>query len=60
MLIGGVFVAAYVYSEDRVVADGHLITSRGPGTTFEFALAIVKALCGEETVAKISPPMMLK
>ena len=49
-----------MYSEERVATDGHLITSRGPGTSFEFALTIVKALCGEETVAKITPLMMLK
>ncbi|XP_062505428.1 Parkinson disease protein 7 homolog isoform X1 [Corticium candelabrum] len=55
-----VFVAAYVYCEERVVSDGHIITSRGPGTSFEFALAIVSALCGEETAAKISVPMILK
>ncbi|XP_062505429.1 Parkinson disease protein 7-like isoform X2 [Corticium candelabrum] len=51
---------AYVYCEERVVSDGHIITSRGPGTSFEFALAIVSALCGEETAAKISVPMILK
>ncbi|ONK72738.1 uncharacterized protein A4U43_C04F22660 [Asparagus officinalis] len=27
--------------ENRVVVDGNLITSRGPGTSMEFALAIV-------------------
>jgi protein DJ-1 len=37
--------SAYVYSEERVATDEHLITSRGPGTSFEFALAVVKALC---------------
>ena len=36
----------YNYQEDRVVVDGNLITSRGPGTTFEFALKLVELLCG--------------
>jgi 4-methyl-5(b-hydroxyethyl)-thiazole monophosphate biosynthesis len=31
----------------RVVVDGKLTTSRGPGTAFEFALALVKQLYGE-------------
>lgn len=49
----------YAYSEDRVVADGQLITSRGPGTTFEFALAIVEKLLGKEKVDQISPAMLI-
>ncbi|WAR14834.1 PARK7-like protein [Mya arenaria] len=40
--------AGYQYSEDRVVQDGKLITSRGPGTTFEFALKIVEVLLGAD------------
>nr|XP_054768872.1 Parkinson disease protein 7 homolog [Lytechinus pictus] len=50
----------FTYSEDRVVRDGKLITSRGPGTAFEFALAIVEQLKGKETVNKIVPPMLLQ
>lgn len=34
--------------EARVVEDGNVITSRGPGTTMEFALALVKRLSGAE------------
>lgn len=34
----------------RVVVDGKLTTSRGPGTAFEFALALVKQLYGEGTL----------
>eukprot|EP00878_Enallax_costatus_P040370 GHUV01046555.1.p1 GENE.GHUV01046555.1~~GHUV01046555.1.p1 ORF type:complete len:174 (-),score=44.88 GHUV01046555.1:180-701(-) len=32
---------------ERVVVDGKLTTSRGPGTAFEFALSLVKQLYGE-------------
>ncbi|MFP4376438.1 MAG: DJ-1 family glyoxalase III [Spirochaetales bacterium] len=32
------------FSEDRVVVDGNLITSRGPGTAAEFAEAVVSYL----------------
>ena len=49
----------YSYSEARVCKDGTTITSRGPGTCFEFALAIVATLCGEDVVKEISAPMML-
>lgn len=52
--------SAYSYSEDRVVVDGKLITSRGPGTGFEFALAIVEKLLGKAKVDEISPPMLVR
>ena len=47
------------YQTDRVVRDGRLITSRGPGTALEFALALVAALCGAETAAAVAAPMLL-
>lgn len=50
----------YQYCEDSVVNDRGLITSRGPGTAFEFAFEIVKQLMGEEKVKEIKTPMMLK
>jgi len=50
----------YIYSEDRVVVDGKLVTSRGPGTTFEFALAIVELLVGKEKKDSLITPMLLK
>lgn len=40
-------------SSERVVVDGHIITSKGPGTAMEFALAIVEALKGKETYEKL-------
>jgi 4-methyl-5(b-hydroxyethyl)-thiazole monophosphate biosynthesis len=46
-------------SEDRVVVDGSLITSRGPGTAFEFGLALVAALCGEAKAAEVAGPLVL-
>ncbi len=35
------------YSEERVVEDGNIVTSRAPGTALEFALALVARLAGE-------------
>jgi protein DJ-1 len=52
--------AHYTYKEDRVVQDGHLITSRAPGTTFEFALKIVEYLVGKEKADSLVDPMLLK
>lgn len=49
----------YTYSEARVCHDGTVITSRGPGSCFEFALAIVTALMGEQVALDIAKPMML-
>jgi 4-methyl-5(b-hydroxyethyl)-thiazole monophosphate biosynthesis len=42
------------YSEDRVVIDGLLITSRSPGTAMEFAMALVEILCGKEKVEEVN------
>ena len=50
----------YKYTENRVEKDGQLITSRGPGTSFEFALAIVEALMGKDKADEIKKPMLLQ
>ena len=47
------------YREANVVEDGGLITSRGPGTAFEFALALVARLCGRDAAERLRAPMML-
>uniref|UniRef100_A0A1D1ZAV9 Protein DJ-1 n=1 Tax=Anthurium amnicola TaxID=1678845 RepID=A0A1D1ZAV9_9ARAE len=49
----------YNFQEDRVVVDNKVITSRGPGTAFLFALTIVEQLLGEEKRNEISQPMIL-
>jgi 4-methyl-5(b-hydroxyethyl)-thiazole monophosphate biosynthesis len=41
------------FSAERVVRDGNLITSRGPGTAAEFAIEIIRYLEGDEAAAKI-------
>ena len=40
--------------------DGLILTSRGPGTSFEFALAIVEALAGKEVADQVKAPLVLK
>lgn len=42
------------YSEDRVVVDGNIITSRGPGTAMEFALKLVEILFDKERVQTVN------
>ena len=41
------------FSEERVVVDGNIITSRGAGTSAEFALAVVERLAGEAKASEI-------
>jgi protein DJ-1 len=47
------------YREERVVIDGGLVTSRGPGSAIEFALAILARLAGEQRVREVAEPMMM-
>ncbi|HVY26584.1 MAG TPA: DJ-1 family glyoxalase III [Polyangiaceae bacterium] len=44
--------------EERVVEDGNVITSRGPGTSMAFALKVVERLSGA-AVAKVTAERML-
>lgn len=53
-------VGRYTYSENRVERDGQILTSRGPGTSFEFALAIVEALSGKDVADQVKMPLILK
>ncbi|OXA51823.1 Protein deglycase DJ-1 [Folsomia candida] len=50
----------YTYKEDRVVVDGNVITSRGPGTALEWSLAIVENLVGKEKADQVGKAMLLK
>jgi protein DJ-1 len=47
------------YREERVVRDGQLLTSRGPGTAFEFALALLEMLQGEEVARRVAAGLLL-
>ena len=41
------------FSEERVVVDGNIVTSRSPGTAAEFSLALVELLVGKEKAESI-------
>lgn len=43
----------------RVVQDGHVTTSRGPGTAFEFSLALVERLFGKDKADAVAAPMVM-
>ena len=38
---------------EKAVRDEHIITSKGPGTSFDFAIKMIEALCGGEKAAEI-------
>jgi 4-methyl-5(b-hydroxyethyl)-thiazole monophosphate biosynthesis len=52
------FGADAMFVEERVVKDGNLITSRGPGTAFDFALALTKELAGEKRAEEVGKGML--
>jgi 4-methyl-5(b-hydroxyethyl)-thiazole monophosphate biosynthesis len=47
------------WSEDPVVVDGNLITSRGAGTAGAFAVAIIGALLGPDAGARVARSVLL-
>ncbi len=48
------------YREDRVVCDGKVMTSRGPGTAMEFALAITAELAGRAKADELKAQMLAR
>jgi 4-methyl-5(b-hydroxyethyl)-thiazole monophosphate biosynthesis len=57
-VVGDMCRAEYV--NERVVVEGRMITSQGPGTAIEFAFALVEALYGEELVAEINSGVLAR
>lgn len=53
-------VTSGTFLDDRVVVDGNLITSRGPGTAAEFAEAIVTYLVGEDAARDLHQKTLQK
>lgn len=40
--------------DDRVVVDGNIVTSQGPGTAIEFAFKLIELLLGKDKVAEVN------
>jgi 4-methyl-5(b-hydroxyethyl)-thiazole monophosphate biosynthesis len=47
------------WSEDRVVSDGNVITSRSAGTAGEWAVTIIRKMLNEEIAGKIAGTVLL-
>jgi len=48
------------YSEDRVVVDGNIVTSRSPGTAMEFAMKLVEILFDEGRVETVNKGVLAR
>ena len=48
------------YSEERVVVDGNIVTSRSPGTALEFALKLVEILFGKDRMETVNEGVMAR
>ena len=46
------------FTADRVVQDGHVFTSRGPGTAMEFSIELARQLAGESKAAELKQGML--
>lgn len=54
------YLTAATFVDEPVVVDGNVITSRGPGTSAEFALKILEVLVHEEKSQEIRKKMLVK
>ena len=48
------------YSDNRVVVDGNIVTSRSPGTALEFALKLVEILFGRDRMETVNQGVMAR
>ncbi|KAK3931865.1 Parkinson disease protein 7-like protein [Frankliniella fusca] len=50
---------AYTYVDSKVVVDGKLITSQGPGTAYDFGLSIIEQLVGKDAATQVAKALLL-
>ncbi|MBE0516161.1 MAG: DJ-1/PfpI family protein [Methanophagales archaeon] len=48
------------HSNERVVVDGKLVTSQGPGTALEFGITLVELLVGKQTAHEVKSALVAK
>lgn len=46
--------------DDRVVVDGNIVTSQGPGTAIEFAFKLVEVLLGKDKAAEVNKGVLAR
>ncbi|KAK4745847.1 hypothetical protein SAY87_012159 [Trapa incisa] len=46
--------------ESRVQQDGNVVTSRGPGTTMEYAVSLIQQLCGKDKADEVTGPLVMR
>ena len=51
-------LAGVRYEESAVIQDGHILTSRGPGTAMDFALTIIETLVGKAKRDQVEQGLM--
>nr|CAB3471738.1 unnamed protein product [Digitaria exilis] len=54
------FTTEVIPVNSRVVADRNAVTSQGPGTAVEFALALVERLYGKEKMEEVAGPLYVR
>jgi putative intracellular protease/amidase len=54
------FPPGATFVPDRVVVDGNLITSRGPGTALEFSLRLAGLLAGGAAADRLAADMLFR
>lgn len=52
------FTTEVIPVNSRVVVDRNAVTSQGPGTAIEFALALVERLYGKEKMEEVAGPLV--
>ena len=55
----GAFSESTVFSEEKVVVDGNIVTSRGPGTALLFGLKLAELLSGKEKARDLKKRMLI-
>uniref|UniRef100_A0A1B6E1Q3 DJ-1/PfpI domain-containing protein n=1 Tax=Clastoptera arizonana TaxID=38151 RepID=A0A1B6E1Q3_9HEMI len=51
--------SSYKYCKEKVVVDGTLVTSQGPGTAYDFALKLVEVLTDKATLDDVKKGLLL-